>query len=256
MEPVQTSLIVFAFSLGGALVGGVLRARLPGHHLDHESREAVMFGVGLVATMTALVLGLITASAKSSFDAVDADVKQMAVDILTIDRLLARYGPETDGIRAALKEAIGRRTDLLWGTGPNGSERADPMAVGAASEAERLVDAIRGLAPRDASQRALRARAIDVAEGTLRSRWQVFATGEATSVPMPFLVIVIFWLAITFAAFGLFAPRNATVLAMLVACALSVGSAVFLILELDRPFEGMLRVPVEPMRYVEAHLDR
>ena len=109
------------------------------------------------------------------------------------------------------------------------------------------MDAIRGLAPRDDSQRALQSRALDLAEALLQARWLVFA-GGGTSVPLPFLVVLLFWLTITFTSFGLFAPRNATVLAVLFVCAVSVASAVFLILEMDGPFDGSAPVPAACVR--------
>src|SRR5262245_52085543 len=120
MNPTLVGTIVFACTLGGALIGLWLRTKVPAHHLTEESRDTVKLGIGLVATMTALVLGLVTASAKSSFDAVDTAVKHTALDILILDRLLARYGPETSEIRGALQHAFARRIDMIW---PQSSSR-------------------------------------------------------------------------------------------------------------------------------------
>jgi hypothetical protein len=117
------------------------------------------------------------------------------------------------------------------------------------------VEAIRGLTPGDASRRTLQTRALDLGESLLQARWLVSA-GAGTSVPMPFIVVLTFWLTITFASFGLLAPRNATVLSILFICALSVSAALFLILELDGPFSGLLRVSASPLRYAYAHLNQ
>jgi hypothetical protein len=253
MNPIVVGIIVFACTLTGALLGSWLRTILPEHHLADEARDTVKVGIGLIATMTALVLGLVTASAKSSFDAVDTAVKNTAMDILALDRLLARYGPETGEIRRGLQQAVAHRTDTIWQQGSAGRANLDPWA--AASQVEGLADRIRGLTPRDDSQRSLQSRALDRAEALLQVRWLVSA-GGGTSVPLPFLVVLMFWLTITFASFGLCAPRNATVLATLFVCALSVGSAVFLILEMDGPFEGLLKVSADPLRYAGAHLNR
>ena len=255
MNPSIVGMIVFACAFGSALLGLWLRTALPEHHLDAESRDTVKVGIGLIATMTALVLGLVTASAKSSFDAVDAAVKQTAINILALDRVLARYGSETGEIRQGLRHAVGARIDTIWPQGSSKPANLDPMGSGAGSAAEGLADAIRGLKPRDDSQQALRSRALDLAEALLQTRWIVLA-GTETSVPVPFLVILLFWLTITFSSFGLFAPRNATVLAVLFVCALSVGSAVFLVLEMDAPFDGWLRVSAAPSRYAYAHLNQ
>ena len=81
-------------------------------------------------------------------------------------------------------------------------------------------------------------------------------TSDGSSVPLPFLVVLLFWLTLTFACFGLFAPRNATVITVLFVCALSVGGAVFLIAEMDGPFDGLLKVSAEPLRYTIAHLNQ
>jgi hypothetical protein len=124
MDPTHVGMIVFACTLGGALIGNWLRTTLPEHHLNDESRDTVKLGIGLIATMTALVLGLVTASAKSSFDAVDTAVKHTAMDILTLDRLLARYGPETGEIRGALQHAVASRIDMIW---PQSSSRPAPL---------------------------------------------------------------------------------------------------------------------------------
>jgi hypothetical protein len=255
MNPTVVGMVVFACTLGGALVGHWLRTTLPEQYLDAESRDTVKLGIGLVATMTALVLGLVTASAKNSFDRVDTAVKHTAMDILTMDRLLARYGPETGELRVALKQAIAKRIDMIWPqSSSQPSAELDPIRSGAASTAEGLVDGIRRLVPRNDAQRSTQSRALDHAESMLESRWGLFDVG-GTSVPLPFLVVLLFWLTITFASFGLFAPRNAMVFAVLFVCAMSVGSAVFLILELDGPFDGLLRVSADPVRYAYAHLN-
>jgi hypothetical protein len=251
----MVGMIVFTCTFGGALLGMWLRSTLPEHHLDAESRDTVKVGIGLIATMTALVLGLVTASAKSSYDAVDSAVKKSASDLLALDRLLARYGSETGEIRKGLKNALGARMDMIWPQGSSKPRNLDPIGSAAGAEAERLPDAIRALKPRDDSQRALQSRAVDLTEAVLQARWLVLA-GTETSVPVPFLVILLFWLTIIFASFGVFAPRNATVLTVLFVCALSVSSAVFLVLEMDMPFGGLLRVSADPLRYAYAHLNQ
>ena len=255
MDSTHVGIVVFMCVFGGVLLGMWLRTILPKHHLDSDSKDTVKVGIGLIATMTALVLGLVTASAKSTFDGVNAAVKQTAINILALDRVLARYGPETGEIRKELQQLLEVRIDTVWPQGSSERAKQDPMKSGAAFGAERLAEAIRGLAPRDESQRALRSRAVDLMEAMLQSRWLLFAAGE-TSVPIPFLVVLLFWLTITFTSFGLFAPRNVTVLAVLFVCALSVTSALFLVLEMDGPFDGLIKVSADPLRYAHAHMNQ
>ena len=255
MRPTIVGIIVFACTFGGVLLGMWLQKTLPGHHLDTESKDAVKVGIGLIAMMTALVLGLITASAKNSYDDVNSGVKKTAVDILVFDRLLARYGSETAEIRKDFQRMLGARIDTIWPQGSSKPANLDPTVSGAGTEAEGLEGAIRALKPRDDSQRALQSRALDMTEVLLQARWLVLAAIQP-SVPVPFLVILLFWLTITFASFGLFAPRNAMVLTVFFVCALSVSLAVFLVLEMDSPFDGLLKVSAEPMRYAYAHLNQ
>lgn len=253
MNPTAIGAVAFACTLGGVLLGIGLRVALPDHHVTNESRDTVKLGIGLIATMTALLLGLVTASAKSSFDSLDTAVKQTAADILTLDRALARYGPETREIREALKHAVGHRIDATWPRDSSRPALTDPSEAAAAVEG--LVDGIRALSPRDDVQRSLRSRALDLGEALLEERWLVFA-GVGTSIPLPFLAILLFWLTLTFASFGLLAPPNATVIAVLFLCALSIAGAVFLILEMGRPFEGLITVSADPLRYAYAHLNQ
>jgi hypothetical protein len=253
VSPTVVGGVVFACTLGGALAGFWLRSALPGHHLEAETKDTVRLGIGLVATMTALVLGLVTASAKSSFDAMDSAVKQTASDLLALDRALARYGPETGEIRAAVKLALGRRLELTWPDGASRPAGVDPSE--SIHSAEVITDRIAALPPQTDAQQHLRSRALDLAEAAMTESWgSLVASGS--SVPVVFLTILSFWLTVIFASFGLFAPRNATALAVLLVCALSVAGAVFLVLELDGAFEGVIRVSPDPLRLALEHLDR
>ncbi len=130
MDSIIVCMIVFVCTFGAVLLGMWLRTILPEHHLDDETKETVKIGIGLIATMTALVLGLITASAKSSYDDVSSAVKKSAADVLTLDRILARYGPETAEIRANLKRGVGARVEMIWPQSPSKACQVGPDALG------------------------------------------------------------------------------------------------------------------------------
>ncbi|HXX73920.1 MAG TPA: hypothetical protein VEI50_02210 [Nitrospiraceae bacterium] len=253
MNSISIGTLVFACTFGGALAGIWLRAALPEHHLSSESKDTVKLGIGLIATMTALVLGLVTASAKSSFDDVAKAVKHTAADVLALDRTLARYGPETKEIRQALHGAIQHRLELSWSEQSSRAVRLDEPDT--TRGAEGLVDRIRGLSPQNDHQRWLQSRAVNLGEAILDSRWMI-ASSITASIPVPFLTILIFWLTIIFTSFGLFAPKNATVIVVFFVCTLSVASAIFLILEMDSPFEGLMKVSPDPLRYAFSRLNQ
>jgi hypothetical protein len=228
-----------------------LRGVLPKHHLDAESSGTVKVAIGLIATMTALVLGLITGSAKSSFDDTSKAIEHTARDLISLDRVLSRYGPETAEIRAEFRNAVAARVAATWPSG-GGSAELETLDL---TRAESIVAKIHGLEPRNEEQRWLQSRASDLGETVLDARWLTASEGAAT-VLEPFLAALIFWLAMTFASFGLFAPRNATVLSALLVCAISVGSAVLLVLEMDTPFSGLVKVSGEPLHYALAQMER
>jgi hypothetical protein len=253
VDSVVVGISVFVITLGGAMGGMWLRGVLPDHHLSAESRDSVKLGIGLVATITALVLGLVTASAKSSFDNLDAAVKRGAAEILSLDRALARYGAETADIRKALKAVVVHRVATVWPKGQSRPASLDPAE--ASQPVEQLATRIRSLEPKTEEQRAQQSRALALSESLLDERWAVFS-GLGPSVPAPFLVILAFWLAVTFTSFGLFAPNNATVIITLAVCALSVAGAMFLILEMGAGFEGLIRVSPKPMLFALEHLDK
>jgi hypothetical protein len=250
MNASVVGIIVFISTFGAAMLATRLHALLPEHYFDNESRDTVKVGIGLIATMTALVLGLVTASAKNSFDSVNTAVKTFATQTLALDRTLARYGAETGDIRKELQRVVGGRIELIW---PQDSSK--PVSLDPLSGSEEIARAIRNLKPKDDFQRALQARALDLGETLLQSRW-IVSTSVGASVPLPFLAVLLFWLTITFASFGLFAPRNAMVVAVLFVCALSVASALFLVLEMDGPFEGVLKVSADPLRSAYARLNQ
>lgn len=253
MTPIVAGLIVIVFTIGGALIGRWLRIILPDEHLSSEGRDTIELGFGLVATMLALVLGLVTASAKSSFDSLDMTVKQTAMDVLALDRLLARYGPETAVIRGGLKRTIANRIHVIWPEDASRPPRLDPSAH--LGNVERLADHIEALEPQNDLQRSLQSRATELTERLLQARW-LQATAEGSSIPMLFLLVLLGWMTVTFICYGLLAPPNRTVATALFLCSVSVGSAVFLILEMDGPFDGILKVSPDILNYALANLGK
>jgi hypothetical protein len=249
MSPLSISLVVLACVFGGALAGMALRAVLPEHHRSTESRDVVKLGMGLIATMSALLLGMLIASAKSSYDTQKSELTQVTSRIAFLDTVLAHYGPETKDARAALRAAVARGLDQIWSKGPSQAPPVRPVAA----RGDAVYDRIQELSPKDEIQRSLQAQASSMAIDLGQTRWLMFMQ-RGSSVSTALLVVVVFWLAIIFLSFGLFAPPNATVTATLFVCALSVSCAIFLILEMDRPFEGMLQISSAPLRDALARL--
>ncbi len=251
MSPIMIGLIVFACVFGGVLLGMVLRRILPDHHLSGESREAVKLGVGLIGTMAALLLGLLVASAKSSYDSQSNELTEMAAKVMLLDRILIRYGPEeTKALRDDLRVEVAETINHTWTAGGPGSSRIEK---GTAGGGERLWEQLQALSPKNDSQRALKSQAGSIALDLGHTRWLLAEQGTS-GMPTAFLVVVVLWLTVMYASFGLLAPKNTTVLVTLLLCAVSVSAAIFLILELYRPFQGVIQISSAPLRYALAQL--
>jgi hypothetical protein len=239
------SWIVFGCVFGAAMLGMVLRSVVPEHHLSADSKDVVKLGMGLIATMSALVLALLIASAKSSHDTQNGEVIQMSADFIQLDRVLAHYGPDTKEARAMLRDVIERGFGLADGSNNYRPESLDTAAVKAG--ANNFYEKIQQLTPVNETQRALHAQAMELGQELGRTR-ALLLEQTGGSIPMPFLIVMIFWFTMIFLTFGLFAPSNTTVVSVLLVCSLSVAGAIFLILELDRPFEGLIRISEAPLR--------
>jgi len=251
MSAIAIAGVVFACVFGSALLGLFLRALLPEHHLSQESKDVVKLAMGLIATMAALVLGLMTASAKSSFDLQNEETVHTAANIIRLDRALARYGPETKELRDLLKRVVAFRIRLTWPEDGSAPGNLDSPEMTRATEG--LEDKIRELSPRNDVQREFQSRALQISGDVLGTRWLRMAQ-LSSSVPLLFLVVLTFWLSILFGTFGLFAPHNATVIAALVLCAVAVSGSIFLILEMHRPLDGLMKISPAPMRYALSQL--
>jgi hypothetical protein len=249
MSSMALSWIVFGCVFGGALAGMFLRAALPEHHLSPESRDVVKLGMGLIATMCALVLGLLIASAKSSYDSQRNELAQLSANVILLDRVLARYGPESNDARELLKQTVGSTIDRLWPEEKSQSRNLVPAS------GEAFYEKVQELAPHNDNQRTLQGQALKISTDLGQTRWLLFAQ-RGSSIPLPFLGMLVFWLAMLFASFSLFAPRNATVIFTLLVCSLSVSGAIFLILQLDQPFEGFIQLSSDPLRNALAQLGR
>jgi Protein of unknown function (DUF4239) len=245
MAPIAISFLAFVLALVGILLGSVMQRMLPEGHLSSDSKEVVKLSMGVVATLAALVLGLLVASAKSTYDARESEINQITAYVILIDNLLAKYGEEGQAARASLRQAIPRMVDRIWREGQSAPLQSTPFK--ASAEGEAFYQGVQELQPSSDIQRGLKDRVIQATTDLAQARFLLFSH-LGSSIPVPFLAVLLLWMIILFAGFSLMAPANATTLASLVICALSVSGAIFLILELDQPFSGIMVIQSEPLR--------
>jgi len=245
VDHLSIAVIVFACVFGCALLGLYLHARLPEHHLSDDSVNAIKLAIGLIATLAALVLGLLISSAKSSFDAANTAVVRDATEIILLDRTLAQYGPETQEIRALLKQGVTTGIQKVASGDP------DQLASMRSPEELRRGEAIQRrlaeLSPHSDAQRQLQTHAIQIAGEVLAMR-ELALLQAAGSTPMPLLITLVLWLCIIFGSFGLITPPNSTVTTIFFLGAVSTSIAIFLILEMNTPFGGIVAVSLAPVR--------
>ena len=244
MSSFAISLITLACLTGGFLLGMWLQYLLPEHHLSKESQDTVKLGTGMVATMSALVLGLLVSSAKSSFDTMNVSIAQNGARIIQLDYLLAEYGPETAAIREQLKKSVAERVKKVWN--PSGPEGSGLRAVEKSTAMLDMQTVLRGLTPQNELQKSALSQSLQICNDIWQNRLLVLEE-QQEPVPPVFVVLLVFWLTMLFLSFGLFAPGNGTVFAVLLVCALSVSSAIFLILEMNHPLDGFIRASNAPL---------
>jgi len=240
MGALGTSLIALTVILGGALVGTWLRNVLPEQHLTDDTKDVVRLGTGLIGTISALVLGLLIASANSSYNEHRAHVQQIAADVILLDQILALYGPEARPARVQLRQAIDPMVNRIWR-----ENRSDTAYQ--ASSGRDFIAIILQLTPQNEAQRTLKDRAIQAIADIAQTRLLLFEQ-SGSSLPLPFLAVLVFWLAMIFASFGMFSRPNPTVIAALIVCVVSASGALFLVLELSEPFTGLLQISSAPLR--------
>jgi hypothetical protein len=239
LNPTLVALVSLCCILTGTAIGIWFRARLPAHHLNKDSENVVKMGVGLIATLSALVLGLLISSAKSAYDTKVSEVSQITADVVMIDQLLAEFGPEVKSARGQLRDSVKGMVQKLWNEPNENSSSSHAFTPSAASIATwRLVNS---LPAQTDLQRALSNQITQAAAHLSQLRLLLFAQSGG-SIPTPFLVILVFWLATIFASFSLFGSMNPTVLVFTFLFALSAAGAIFLIYELSNPFTGMLQI--------------
>jgi hypothetical protein len=251
VSSIALACLVFACCLGAALIG--LYLRLPDHHLDSNSKDTVRLVMGLIATIAALVLSLLISSANSAYDTQASDLQQMSADIAQLDRMLLLYGPEAQEIRTMLRQSVAAAHERVWPADATQPANLDP-AVGQA-QADAFYAKLQNLTPKTAAQSRAQDTAWQLTASLVRMRLLMYEQ-LGGSVTWPLLAVLIFWVSVLFLGFGLFARSNVTVIVTTSVGAMSVAGAIFLILELNHPYSGFIRLSDAPIRAALNSMNR
>jgi hypothetical protein len=228
-----------------SLVAIYVRSQLPGHHMEGDSKDLIKLVMGLIATITALVLGLQISSAHSAYEAQEAELEQLGVHLYQVDRILDHFGPDALETRELLRQIVTADIERTWSGDGVGATRFALQSI--QRETERLFDGIANLSAKTDLQRFGQSRALQLL-GSIGETRRLMVEQAQNAVSMPFLIILVSWLTILFFSFGLFARFNATVVSALFVGAASVAGAVFLILGMSQPYGGWMRISEAPLR--------
>lgn len=247
------AMIVFICVSAGALGGVALRARVPDHDLDTDLREGIKLVLGLVSTVTAMVLSLLVTSSNSLLATQDSEVQQLSAQVVELDRRLAVYGPETKEIRAMLREVVAAEIQRLWH--PDGAADANLPQTPAALEGDDVYVRILALTPQSDAQRFGQSRALQALTEMAHIRLLMHEQASE-ALPWPFLAVLVFWLFALFAGFGLVSRANAMGVTTLFVGALIVAGAMFLIVDMRHGYTGLIQVSSAPLKSAMEQIGR
>ena len=242
----------FLAILAGAAGAMLLRRHPSIAGIDLGSKDLIRLGAGFLATLAALVIGLMIASAKNFYDGQATNIRQLGANAVLADQMLGKYGPEARQARALLREGTPQTIARIWQEN-RGHVGGSTFVV--SETGERFYNAIEALKPANDEQRSLKTRLNALTGELARTRLLIFTQSDS-AIPMPFFVVLVFWLTAIFGSFCLFAEASRTVIATVLVFALSVSSALFLIVDLSHPFEGLMQVSDHHLRVVLPELDK
>jgi hypothetical protein len=247
VSAVATALAALALILLSMAIGLGLRRRLPESHLVGDSKDVIKLATALVATMSALVIALLFASTRASFENTSSNVGKLVANVIELDRLLEDYGEEGVPLRRALRQDVDTMVKAIWRDGTPG----DGSSIGPAAQEAQVIGRLRQLAPTTALQSSLQARAVAVSHAVAQIQLSLYAQ-PTDAMARPFVIVLVMWLCFIFGTFALSSEPNATLLSVLFFCALSAASAIYLILELGQPFDGLMQISSDPLRHALA----
>lgn len=248
MNPLAISIGVFACLFGSALIGMRLRSVIPEHFLSDDSKHVLEVSLGIIGTMAGLVLGLLVASAFGTYNAQRNELIDLSSKAVSLDRVLAHYGPEAKVPRAALRAGVQSMLDHVWPTGGSQASQLQPSA-----SREALFDDVENLNPTTDAQRSIKGEAVGLVVALGEMRWLMFEQ-LTVGFSVPMMVVLVFWFMVTFAALGMLSRPSPIPVVALCLCAIAVSAAIFIIQEMYTPFSGALQISSSPLREALANL--
>ncbi len=252
MNSITAGLLVAACIFLGGVGGLHLHRIMPQHHLTRETYDVIKLGAGMLSVLASLVLGLLIATAKTSYDSADQAIRNYAAELALLNETLRDYGGVASVPRDLLRDYTRRFLAEGWPQDGRRSVIDDDERTRVLLEHVR--ESIRALKPVDKAQGALQDEAVGINIGLLRQRWLLIER-QGPNVQRVVLVVLVSWITMIFVSFGLNAPRNGTVVVAFLICSVAIGGSIFLILEMDRPLDGVMQISRSPVENVLADMN-
>jgi hypothetical protein len=252
MNSFVIALLVFVVVYGGALAGMAVQSYLPHEHRDADTKAIVQLVMGLIATMAALLLSLLVASAHTFYETQQSEVQQLGVNILLLDDMFARYGHETDAIRGLLKRDV---AEVVQAISPIEGVGSAALAPAVPANTVGILEQVQALVPATPAQTYDKSAALTLMTDIAGERLLIHEQ-SMTTVPKTLFFVLVAWLTALFFSFGLFAKGNLTIVVAMLCGALSVATAIFLIIDMSQPYSGLTRVSVAPLQSALVQIDR
>jgi hypothetical protein len=235
-----------------AAVGTMLTySKLPVHHRQDETNAVVRLVANIFVVMTSLVFSLMINSAKNTFEDIDNNVHAFATRIILFDKTLRTYGLEAN----ETKKRLALYVEKSLGDAPPTDDplvKGDPSSEFALNE---IGDSLALLNPTDPGHIALWNDARQQYQRIVEQRWILVEQSEGV-IPRPLISMLVAWLILIFASFGYRTPRNIIVVSMFVLAALLISASIYLVLDMDIPFSGLIQISDLPLHRALAEIRR
>src|SRR3954453_17892852 len=252
MSTILASLAIAGCIFTGGMIGLHLHRVLPRTHLTKEALDVIKLGTGMLSVLASLVLGLLIATAKSSHDSTEQAVQSYAAELALLNEVLRDFGAPATGARDLLHNYVEHFIVDTWP--PNGVASELGRDPATRRMLEHVRETIRALKPVDPGQAELQSEALKITTELLRQRW-LLIEHQGPNVQIVVIVILLAWVTVIFVSFGMNAPTNPIVIGAFLICSLAIGASIFLILEMDRPLEGIMRISKEPVVRVLSQMN-
>ncbi len=252
MSPFEMAMFIASLIFGACLVGNIVAPLLSETHLSAQALVIIKDARSIITGLTALTLGLLIATANSSFEEKSKEVKVEATNAILVDRLLRDYGPQADRAREELRIAVQNEVDRMNEARQPG---VDAKQIFGSVRSGNIRSEILKLSPHDDRETWLKTTALAAAQEFVTSRWRIYHEMNS-SIKWPLVYVAVFWITAIFFSLGVETPRNIFPISGMLVASIAMAGAMYLMFEMDMPFQGFITVSAAPLESAVQQIER